>query len=185
MNFQEFGGVAVLTAILASNAPANALNFQTFTDRATWVNALTATPSLENFNSFGSDTNFGGSSITAGSLTLSSNADSSSESLIDLPGYGFGATGVDGTAMVNMQGLDENESLFVQLPSTFSAFGFGYENYDDGNEAVSVFISNENVLALPASNGSKGFFGIVATDGSFNEVEFRGPAVTDASSGHF
>ncbi len=168
------GGGAVLTVILASAAPANAIIFQTFTDRTDWVNALTATPSLEDFNSFASDTSFGGSSITAGSLTLSSNANSSSEARIDVIPYGSSATGIDGTPMLRASGLDTGENITVGLPSAFSGFGFDYENHDGGSDALIVSIDSENVITLPGSSGTKGFVGIIATDGSFSDVVFQG-----------
>lgn len=169
MNFQQFGGGAVLTVILASAAPANAIIFETFTDRTDWVNALTATPSLEDFNSFGSDTNFGGSSITAGSLTLSSNANSTFEARID-----FGSARLDNTTVLNSVGLDSGENITVGLPSAFSGFGFDYENHDGTNDALIVSIDSENVITLPGSSGTKGFVGIIATDGSFSDVVFQG-----------
>jgi hypothetical protein len=177
---RQFSGIisggAALIAVLAAIAPANALNFSTFTNRTAWQNALTGTPSSENFNSFTIDRNFGSSSLTAGSLTLSSNAydapatgNKFTEARIDVSPYLL-ATGIDGTPMLSSNGLDIGENITVQLPSAFSAFAFDYENYDNQGEPLTVTIGGQNVYTLPATKGTKGFIGIVATGGSFNNV---------------
>ena len=165
------GGISVLAIALSVSTPAYALDFTTFTDRGLWEAELSST-TLENFNSVPSDVQFGGSSTTVNSLTLRSNATNASYANIDTPVLSSFAN-VDGTSYFRSFGLTANTSIFVDLPSEFSGFGFDYNNVDTQGDALSVFISNQFVVSLPTSNGATGFIGIVATDGSFDEVEFR------------
>lgn len=84
--------------------------------------------------------------------------------------------------MLNSRGLDSGENITVQLPSAFSAFGFEYENYDVDNDPLTVTIDSQDVITLPASNGTKDFIGIVATDGSFDNVVFDTNIVTGSGT---
>jgi hypothetical protein len=183
------GGLAILLALLGANSPANALNFQTFTDRTTWLNQLTGgAPSLsENFNSYTSDVAFGNRSVTTpSSITLSGNASALGEARIDRKNYvgisgqnnNFVPTGIDNTTLLNSRGLDLDESITVTLPSSLSAFGFDYENYDFNGDGLHVFIAGQDVVSIPGPYNTKGFIGIIA-DGRFNNVVFK--AVTNAS----
>lgn len=181
------GGLAISIAMLGFNNPANALNFQTFTNRATWLNQLTGgLPSVsENFNSYRLDRNFGTTFKTtpSGITIVGGGGISNNEALLDPPPY-FGAptndppTGIDDT-IANGRGVDEGEFFTVGLPSQLSAFGFDYENYDVNKDAFGIFINSQNVISIPASTGAKGFIGIIA-DGTFNNVVFN---VSHASGG--
>lgn len=94
--------------------------------------------------------------------------------MIDVSPYNSsGTTGIDGTAILNSRGLISGENIAVQLPSTFSAFGFDYENYDFSGNPLKVTIDSQDVITLPATSGTKGFIGIVSTDGSFDNVVFN------------
>ena len=147
--------------------------FITFADRVSWEAALAAAPASENFNSFVSDDEFGGSSTTAGVLTLSSNANASTEAEIAIPANFQTATGIDGTPMMRAAGLDVNELITITLPGAFSAFGFDFENFDAQGDALAVFIDGQNVISLPTTDNTFGFIGIIKDMGAFNSVELR------------
>ncbi len=157
---------------------ANALTFQTYNGRASWLVIISGTTAKEDFNSFTTDMSFGDRSdpLTAGSLILSSNASGNQvvgEVLIDVKAYEFtGATGIDNTPLLNLNGLDFGEKLTTKLPGLFSAFGFDFENYDFEGDAASIIISGQTVGTITPTEGAKGFFGVVATDGSFDQVIF-------------
>ncbi|MEM1368178.1 MAG: hypothetical protein AAGG02_09180 [Cyanobacteria bacterium P01_H01_bin.15] len=158
---------------MAANA-ANALTFSLFNDRATWQAAIGGPTSTEDFNSFVSDTVFSGTSIAAGDLTLIGNDvpgpfDTSSRIAVD---PGFGGNFEDGTPAVAGDGLEFGESIVVQLPGTFSAFGFDALNYDSDLQGLDVFVGSDLVTSFPASF-SGNFIGFIASDGSFDQVEFR------------
>ena len=78
------GSIAVLATVLSISAPANALNFTTFTDRATWEAAVGGSFSEEDFNSFTVDTSFNGSSVDVGDFTLNGITATSRQN-IDVP----------------------------------------------------------------------------------------------------
>lgn len=168
------GLLSTCTVLLSCvNNFANALTFQTYSDRASWLAAIGGTTTTENFNSFTADTPFGGSSITAGSLLLRSNGNASLDALIDIPSYRSLATGIDGTPLLNLNGLTPNENVTIQLPDLSSAFGFDFENYDINGDAASIIISGQTVGNITPTRFAKGFFGVVATDGLFNQVKFN------------
>jgi hypothetical protein len=156
---------------------ANALTFQTYNDRASFLSIINGTTTKENFNSFTTDTPFDNNSIAAGSLILSSNTSGSffNKASIDVKPYSsFGVVGIDNTPLLNINGLQLDQKVTIKLPGLFSAFGFDFENYFFEGKGASIIISGQTVGTITPTEGTKGFFGVVATDGSFDQVIFKG-----------
>ncbi len=163
--------VSVSAVSLFVGNRAQALTFITFNDRATWQAAVGAATSFEDFNSFLSDTSFANSSLAAGDLTLV-NDGAAQDTLVDVDPFVAGASpGIDGTPLVNSTALAAGESIEVVLPGSFSAFGFDAFNYDGNSDALDVFVGSDLVASFPDSSTPE-FIGFIATDGSFDTVEF-------------
>lgn len=157
-----------------SPRPAEAA-FITFNDRSAWLSALTGTPSLENFDSIVADTVIGGG-LNVGALTLST---SSLAALVDTAPYQGGATGINGTSMLNASGMNRAlaHTLTIALPGPFTAFGFAFENFDQSGDFLTVIVGGQVATALPTAIG-KGFIGIVSDAGAFSSVLFDASQTT-------
>ena len=96
------GSIAVLATVLSISAPANALNFTTFTDRASWEAAVGGSFSEETFNSFTVDTSFDSSSVDVGDFTLIGTGSGSGRNFIDADRRNFFtsvSSALDGTVI--------------------------------------------------------------------------------------
>jgi hypothetical protein len=171
-------------ALLGFAAQASA-GYVLYNSRAAFLAAVGAT-SAENFNSVAADSAFGGSSLAVGLITLSSNAGinptfNNPEALVDLSPFGPGAGGgIDGTALVNSQGLDRGEYIDMAVANAINAFGFDYQNYDGNGDALSVLIGADAVTSLAGT----GFLGIIS-DASFASIRFLSSSGDIASDGTF
>ena len=173
----------VLTAMSGQAAAA----FILYSDRATFQSAIGGATTLETFNSIGSDTEFHSADLTVGDLTLSSNAGVNptflnDEALVNVAPFGPGSGGIDGTPLVDALGLDGGEYIDIALASAATAFGFDYENYDSGGDALDVIIDGMLVTTLGATTG---FIGIISDMGSFDLVRFLSNSTDSAPNGTF
>jgi len=172
-------------ALLGCAAQASA-GYVVYNSRAAFLAAVGGATSAENFNSVAADTAFGGASLNVGLITLSSNAGinptfNNPEALVDLSAFGPGAGGgIDGTALVNSQGLDRGEYIDMAVANAINAFGFDYQNYDGSGDALSVLIGADVVTSLAGT----GFLGIIS-DASFNSVRFLSSSGDGAANGTF
>lgn len=164
------GGIGVLATVLGISAPANALNFNTFTDRASWEAAVGGSFSEEDFNSFTVDTSFdNGSSVDVGDFTLNGFGDCcSNDNKVDASPFSFG--GVDGTSYVVGQVNNTGSTFFnMTFNSAITAFGAEFDRISD-DRITQLVADSEAPINIP--DITSGFFGIVA-DGSFSTLAFQ------------
>lgn len=178
--------MALVCGALTGFAAQASAGYVLYNSRAAFLSAVGGATSSENFNSVAADTSFGGSSLNVGLITLSSNAGinptfNNPEALVDLSPFGPGAGGgIDGSALVNAQGLDRGEFIDMSVADAINAFGFDYQNYDSGGDALSVLIGADVVTSLAGT----GFLGIIS-DASFNSLRFLSSSGDDAPNGTF
>ena len=107
MNLKKVLILFGLSAVaLGSVSRAEALNFTTFSTRASWLASGVTVTSSENFNSIGSDTSFTNSTRSLPSLGLASNSGFNTGATIDVSPFFNGATGINGTPILNGRGID-------------------------------------------------------------------------------
>ncbi len=166
------GGIGVLATVLGISAPANALNFTTFTDRASWEAAVGGSFSEETFNSFTVDTSFNGSSVDVGDFTLNGTSQFSGFQQIDFPPITASSSlNIDGTTqIVAATGSSSSFTFTFDAPTT--AFGASFNELNSNNTRLRA--DSDVVPNLPTVNGGTpggGFFGFVA-DGEFTTLNF-------------
>ncbi len=84
-NYWDFqNSINVLATVLSVSAPANALNFTTFTNRGLWE-AEVGSFSEETFNSYTVDTSFNDTNVDVGDFTLNGTTGFGGVQIIDVP----------------------------------------------------------------------------------------------------
>ena len=142
----------------------------------------------EDFNLFVVDTEFVTTDLIFGLVTLSSNGGfnpsfDNPEALVDVgPVFGPSQPGIDGSPLLNSQGLDAGESITIGLEGPATAFAFDYENYDVDFDTLDVLINGELAATIPGDG--VGFLGIVS-DGAFESVTLLSNSTNDLSNGTF
>lgn len=179
--FSGGGSITVLATVLGVSAPANAIVFNTFSDRASWEAAVGGSFSEEDFNSFTVDTSFDGVNVDVGDFTLNGTSQFSGFQQIDFPPItASGVLNIDGTTqMVAATGSSSNFSFTFDSPIT--AFGASFNELNSSNTQLSA--DSDIVPNLPTVAGGTpggGFFGFVA-DGNFTTVTFD--SVTGSGDG--
>ena len=183
MNLLEFSGggsIAVLATVLSISAPANALNFTIFSDRASWEAAVGGSFSEETFNSYTVDTSFNGTPLDVGDFTLNGTANLSSYQTIDVPPFFNSLANVDGTTSINAL-LDESSSFSITFDSPITAFGANFSSISTAGAIIQVNADSELVGGIPTNSNTGSdteFFGFIG-DSSFTTLLFDGGGVND------
>ncbi|WP_197525401.1 PEP-CTERM sorting domain-containing protein [Pseudobythopirellula maris] len=147
----------------------------TYTDLNDWLNAVSGTASLEDFEGATEDVYFGlaGNATTSpnGSLGLSANANFDDNASIDVSPYVSSGADINGDVVVNMRFLDgghgsnAQETVTVALPAGVVAFAFEYNNYDSGDDGAFLSFEGTNGQIVGAFDSTvDGFFGVLDTD---------------------
>ena len=173
------GGVAAFTTVLGISAPAKAVVFDTYTDRANWESAVAGQGlsfTEEDFNSFTQDESFAASSFNVGDFSLSASNGSSSFNYIndiDAGNISAGTTNnIDGTNYVRGRKFGSN-TFSVTFDSPIKAFGWEYN--DMAGEGWEIQGNNFTLPAAGNTDGTGSFFGVVNTDvDSFTTVNLIG-----------
>lgn len=175
-------GVAAIGVGFAGSAEAGTL---TFSDRATFQSAAGAT-SIEDFDSFGSDTSYAGSSLTVGALTLIGTNSDQRWNKIDVTPYQFSnfsmgdsspvATTITGTP------LGGGAPFIIEFEKSITAFGANFASVND-NFLPDGTLRNKTTLSLVFADGTEevveqlptllngAFYGLVS-DKAFKAVSF-------------
>ena len=159
--------MATLTAILGVSAPANAIIFSEYTDRASWEAAV-GSFTEEDFNSFTQDVSFAGSSFDVGDFTLSASQQSNSyyNQINDLDSSNilnppFDDSNINGTNYVYGTKFP-SDTFSVTFDSPIKAFGWEYNSLSGAGWDI-----GGNAISLPNDSnggGAGSFFGVVNTD---------------------
>ncbi len=161
---------------------AQALTFQTYTDLASWEAAVSGTTNLEDFNSqprglFSNPIN------VSGFNDFSITGHTAGDSIGVIAGTIFG--NIDGTNWLGWAGLDAGPMFDFNLNQATNAFAFDWRD-TDLTDSYEIKIAGTNFEAPPFSRdfsfNRRGFFGVVAVDGTFDKVSFsqtrRGGVIT-------
>jgi len=154
----SFISASILTLGLAPSA--QALTFKTFTDIDAFQ-AATEQLSLETFNSAATSTD---KNHDLDDFNIRSDMTWTRIS------EGTFAENIDGTKFLQLWSYNSNTNATLNFSSSISAIGFDWVNTDNSGDTLELIINGQSEIFGPAKQ--RGFFGIVATDGLFQSVQF-------------
>lgn len=170
--------MAVLTAATWVSLTGNAhAAFILYTNRAAF-NAAAGSLTTETFNSIFTDTIFTNSTLAfpGTGVTLRSIGGAQVNVLVDVPAYGFnpGLATIDGTARVNMGGLDTGSTVSILFSGPVAAAGFDTVNYDVDSDYAQAFVGGTLIGSFPTANQQTGFIGVRDTAGAtISSIDIR------------
>jgi hypothetical protein len=160
-------------SLLLPLTSANAAIINTFTNSTDFTNTVGST-SLEDFNSFASDTPFHSSSLDVGDFTLSMTGTAATyANQVDASPVRFSQFDVDGTTMLDVF-TDASSSFLLTFDTGISSFGADLKAFNNVVFRTNIFV--DGVLLAPpvnALNFQNTFFGF-QSDSLFTTVEFIG-----------
>jgi hypothetical protein len=169
-------GVAAIGVGFAGNAEAGTL---TFNDRTAFQSAAGST-SVEDFNSFSSDTTYAGSSLTVGAITLKGSNSNQSWNKIDVTPYEFSnfSMGDSSPVATTITGaLGGGVPFTIEFDDNITAFGANFASVNNNNPFNDTTLSLQfadntmETLALPELLDGA-FYGVVS-DKAFKSVSFN------------
>ena len=170
IKFSGLLGITFLTVIFGSTWRANALTFTTYTDRASWE-AATGSFSSEDFNSstqrvFSTPINESGFN----GFDLSGSFDDDTVQIA----AGTASTNINGTQFLRWNGSNVGPTINFDFNTPVNSFAFDW-NDTDPTDSYRLDISDGSSFEAPPFSDSgtgTGFFGIVASDGTFTSASF-------------
>ncbi len=159
-------GISVLATILSISAPANALNFTTFTDRGLWEAEVGGSFSEETFNSYNVDTSFNNTNVDVGDFTLNGTTAFGGVQIIDVQPLATPSADID--SPIIRVAANSVSSFTATFDSPITAFGATFNGVSDNSAVTQLTAGSDVVGNVPEITlGNTGFFGFVA-DGSFS-----------------
>jgi hypothetical protein len=180
MGWQKVLSLLGLGAVaLASVGQAEAITFNTFSSRASWIGSGVTVTGTENFNSILTDADLLIASLPSG-VTLAQRGGFSLTPRVDVSPFNNAAAGINGTPILSARGIQNTGIITVTFPSAVSAVGFDWENFDSQGDDFRIRVGTDVVFDNASNWFDKGFLGIVSTNGTFTSLEIRkNPASLD------
>ena len=153
-----------------------------FTDRASWAAAVGGAPiATEDFNSIATGGIAGGATLDTGiiQITRDGSPNGADGDLAISPGTTFGD--IDGTNFLDGEtGEDPHERVeFGFNGQSIFAFGADFSSPFSG-DGIGIQVNNDDIFLVDTISGfDTGFFGIVASSGTFSDVAIVGNPADD------
>lgn len=166
--------ILMLACLVAGSANAALVSY---TDRISF-DAAAGVSTIEDFESYASDTSFQAGILDVGDFTLSMvGSPSPAYNFIDVPPLDTAETDVNGTNHMNVftEGRSMTNLTFL-FDSAITAFGADFRSLNDVIERTQLLVDGE-VLSLPiaGASGEFSFFGFTS-DTAFTSITFQGVA---------
>ncbi|WP_041764286.1 PTPA-CTERM sorting domain-containing protein [[Leptolyngbya] sp. PCC 7376] len=155
-----FSGLGAVTLSCGILMPAHALTLTTFTDQAEFE-AIATGLSLETFN----DATLSDSkNHTLSDFSISSNMTWSR--IVE----GSTAGTIDDSAFFRLQSRNPDTAATLNFTNTINSLGFDWKNTDNSVDVLELIVDGQVFEFGQPKQG--GFFGVIATEGSFDSVQF-------------
>jgi hypothetical protein len=146
----------------------------TYSDRASFESNV-FTFVTEDFESFGGDTTFNGTSLDVGDfslLALGNTLEPPRRNKVDVPSLEFGLFNLNGTAIANVS-LDAGGSMLMTFEHPIMAFGADFAHMNNRSIRTEIIVDGETLAAAVAPATEPRFFGFMS-DTPFTVVQFHG-----------